>query len=308
MKAENGTAEARQAPEAPKQSGGRAAFTLIEVLVVIAIIALLAAMLLATLSRARLATDNLVCKSNLRQYALALNCYAGDFRCYPPCYLNEAGGASVINWYQRLEPYTRTKSVHWDDHLYGVPSGPKPASISVCPSYARYPCIIPSCYGYNNTGFNTPSYGQLGLGGTGVPPAPPDTSQVPGDLFLVPVGRIRFTREDDVLHPSDMLAFGDALVIDAPPGGIMGYPNLCMPWLVVDFELGFTKDDAGGQSEAGMAWEKRRHNWRWNVVFCDAHTETHRTRELFDGAQDNIVKRWNRDNQPHPENLTFFRH
>jgi type II secretory pathway pseudopilin PulG len=274
--------------------------------VVIAIIGLLAAMVLAALSRARLAVDNTVCKSNLRQYVLALNCYAGDYRCYPPCYLAEPGIVSpggVVNWYDRLAAYTRTKQVHGSS-IYGW--GPIPSSISVCPSYARFPCIIPSCYGYNNTGFNTPQYGQLGLGGTGLPPA----TDYGRDLFQVPVDRIRFTREDDVVHPSDMLAFGDALVVDVAggPGGIMGYPNLCMPWLVVDYELGYMQNDWGGQSEAGIAWEKRRHNWRWNVAFCDAHTESHRTRELFDGAQDAVVRRWNRDNQPHPENLGLYRH
>jgi len=305
MKTDNRTVRVRN----PAEGRDGAGFTLIELLVVIAIIGLLAAMVLSALSRARLATDNIVCKNNLHQWVLALNCYAGDFRCYPPCYLAEPGSISsggVINWYDRLAPYARTKQVHGSS-IFGW--GPIPASISVCPSYARFPCLIPSCYGYNNTGFNTPMYGQLGLGGTGVPPVPPDTSFVALDLFEVPVGRIRFTREDDVLHPSDMLAFGDALVIDVGgTGGIMGYPNLCMPWLVVEYELGFTKNDWGGQSEAGMVWEKRRHNWRWNVVFCDAHTESHRTRELFDGAQDAVVRRWNRDNQPHPENLGLYRH
>ena len=76
---------------------------------------------------------------------------------------------------------------------------------------------------------------------------------------------------------------------------------------VQDYELGYGGDN-GGLAEAALMWEKRRHAWRWNVAFCDGHTENHRTRELFDGAQVNVVKRWNRDNLPHPENLGRYLH
>ena len=128
-------------------------------------------------------------------------------------------------------------------------------------------------------------------------------------LSQVATDQIRLTKEDDVLHPSDMLAVGDALVTSF--GGsvtdeVMGYPDLCFPWWMVTWELGFEPDDFGGDAEVSVNFEKRRHAWRWNVVFCDGHTENHRTRELFDGAQLNVVKRWNRDNLPHPENLGLY--
>jgi hypothetical protein len=104
------------------------------------------------------------------------------------------------------------------------------------------------------------------------------------------------------------LFLGDALVVETPPNQIMGFTNLCLPWLVVNYELAYTKDDWGGQCEAGMAWEERRHNWRWKVAFCGGQTESQRTRELFDGARGGGVGRWNRDNQRHPENLGLYRH
>ena len=56
----------------------RGAFTLIEILVVIGVVSLLLGILLPALTAAKQKSKQLVCQSNLRQLALAVNCYADD--------------------------------------------------------------------------------------------------------------------------------------------------------------------------------------------------------------------------------------
>ncbi len=68
--------------------------TLIELLVVIAIIGIVAAMSLPALARAKVKAHQIACVSNLRQIALAMTVYAGEWndRFLPVNYASGSAG------------------------------------------------------------------------------------------------------------------------------------------------------------------------------------------------------------------------
>jgi len=186
-------------------------FTLIELLVVIAIIAILAALLLPTLNRAKEAGRTAACKSNLHQYALALQMYVEDFKAYPPngrTTSNEPGSY----WPGRLRPYLGPpKSIR----LTALDGSAVPRSYYdglLCPSYVQMGGLINGpvyfCYGYNTAGMTDmfiphtdpflPVDSFVGLGG--------DPFAAPGQQFY---SMVRAIHEAEVVKPSDMIAIGD---------------------------------------------------------------------------------------------------
>ncbi|MBK8267224.1 MAG: prepilin-type N-terminal cleavage/methylation domain-containing protein [Planctomycetes bacterium] len=77
----------------------RSAFTLLELLVVVAIIALLISILLPSLSAARERGKAVQCVSNLRELSISATLYTVDFEVYPPCLDNYTVSGLPANQY-----------------------------------------------------------------------------------------------------------------------------------------------------------------------------------------------------------------
>ncbi len=121
-----------------------AAFTLVELLVVIAVIGLLVALLLPATQAARESARSVQCQNNLRQVALATLSYHEATKAFPPARIepNPFGdddqycGGSMPDWIPRVLPYIEEQSAfeEWDLYdFYGFQS--EIARNVVLPSY-----------------------------------------------------------------------------------------------------------------------------------------------------------------------------
>ncbi len=276
------------------------AFTLVELLVVIAVIAILAALLLPALNRAKSAADSAGCKNNLRQLMLAVNMYVQDYHEYPTTLASPV--ASIIT---ELQPYTRAP---WPAPNYlsdgnggFLPTyfGPR-TSIYACPGYNRVRGAFTqqsaprggnsaASYGYNFAGSAVGGSFAGGLCFTYV------------DFEVWPYFSTVPTREQQVRTPSDMIGFGDAAMGSA---ATRGFATPVHGYLMLDLTLlwpGIYNTAMRGLpvGDAAVQAMQQRHGGRWNVGFCDAHVETLRTKGLFDVSNPVVAQRWNSDHQPH---------
>ena len=96
------------------------AFTLIELLVTLTIIAVLAAMLLASLSRAHMAAKATACENNLRQMGLAFALYLPENNdCFPTAALKTSLGPQPEDWVWWQVQKTASGSVTMRDPAHG---------------------------------------------------------------------------------------------------------------------------------------------------------------------------------------------
>ena len=141
--------EARKPIHMFVKSRQHAAFTLVELLVVVAILALLISMLMPTLARAKELAKDAYCRTNLRNVGTAFKLYAEDSDGWLPhvCY---SPGATFTGW----KPYWET----WNNFLAQYPENhygwaPKPdyadSALFICPSYEWEPGKR-GTYGFNS--------------------------------------------------------------------------------------------------------------------------------------------------------------
>jgi prepilin-type processing-associated H-X9-DG protein len=165
------------------------AFTLVELLVVIAMIAMLAALLLPALARAKDAGIAVACKNNLRQIGIALRLYADGFQKYPLCAATDS---------------TSTTSM-WDGKLLVLTANNM--KLFICPAEQPAPkwtndVRLPErnpCYGYNTAG-------------SGRYPGSGPSLGLDGGFNRFRTGDGIYLMESQVKVPSDMIA-----VVDCKP-------------------------------------------------------------------------------------------
>ena len=96
-----------------------------------------------------------------------------------------------------------------------------------------------------------------------------------------------------------MIGLGDAhlfLIVDG--SGISGVADLTSGLGEVRFIKGGVWYGHSPVPRADKATQQR-HGWRFNTGFVDCHIETLRPADLWDTSNDQVLKRWNKDNLPH---------
>jgi prepilin-type processing-associated H-X9-DG protein/prepilin-type N-terminal cleavage/methylation domain-containing protein len=256
--------------------GVQPAFTLVELLVVVAIIAVLAALLLTAISQAKGKAYRIQCANNVRQLGAAVQLFVGGNHVYPLEVYFTPGRLPFFysTWQhdlaQELGAKDDSKIGFFENGIWKCPSAVRPTDRPEPIKNANY-----NSYGYNARGIsNAAEANFLGLS--------PHFDGKP----------MSAVSDSAIVNPSEMIAFGD---------GFCGHDNILVGG---SDSIGRIYDIPGifeGDSHEAFS----RHQGKANVVFCDGHVESPTLQFLFADTSDAALCRWNRDHQPHRERLAL---
>lgn len=251
--------------------GSKPAFTLIEVLVVVAIIALLVAVQLPSLAKARDQARAQVCASNTHQMGLALNMYGSVYKYTPGHHLENGTSTQYILWPVRLLrmlggtgrrgsgqhqvyycPSSKAKT-KWDG-IKRIWWNISSAGVNDCATFD---------YGYNDWGVREFTNPHLGLGG-----------HINDPIY----GEVKIDR---IRRPADMIVIAD----NDSDDNVRGQPGV---WDTAIDPI----DDAGRE------WPGNRHYKSANVVFMDGHARLY-LQEKLTAKTLGARRMWNNDNRAH---------
>lgn len=263
----------------PQRPRPARAFTLIEILVVVAILALLVAILLPSLSQARTSARTAACAANEHQMGLALNMYTSTYKYFPGHHLYNATPREFILWPVRLMrgmsgsggrkgqhqiyycPESKYK-IRWDGSQriwWDINS----AGANDCANFD---------YGYNDWGVSElfDSRPNLGLGGA--------ICENTSDAVMKATGEVKY---DKVKRPSDMIAISDNDADDF----FKGRPG--------NWDTAIEPTDDGGRE-----WPGARHRKGCNVLWADGHAVFQLQAKLVEKTHQ-ARRRWNNDFRSH---------
>lgn len=153
------TSQVAGTPHSPKRLGRSAAFSLLELMVVLVLLFLLTSLVLAGYARVRDQVRSVQCLHHVRQWGWAILGYADDhdqFFPYEGHFLTALDqGANQQAWYNVLAPYHGQPALK-DLYHQNRPPLPGRRSPWACPEVGQAPSVLPTVsqpyfmYGFNN--------------------------------------------------------------------------------------------------------------------------------------------------------------
>jgi prepilin-type N-terminal cleavage/methylation domain-containing protein/prepilin-type processing-associated H-X9-DG protein len=234
------------------------AFTLIELLTVIAIIGILAAIIIPTVGSVRNKAKGVRCSSNLRQIGIAIRVFANDNNGMMVPYRGEpsssTAGAQNWLWTEYLIPYMNIKADRLpalpagadykedSTFFYMCPSSPVPVNWRAWGNYVLHPVIMKS------TGSSKPNFAISKV-------------QRPSQVIIIADGSVR----------TDTGLEGGSTDTGAGQFFDKTYPFTSDPSNILNAPV--AAENSNPNADGTTGWLRYRHNNTVNCLFLDGHVK-----------------------------------